>query len=146
MIFCYVSGTFGGYNQVLQPAIPSEKKTHYIYLYKIRNRKKTSPLPLFKTGNPRTEEPPPIKSENPTKKPYKEPLLPCFSILFLPVIFAGFCMFFHVFQCYFACVTSLFYIVLTCCFCRILHVFSCFCMCYFAGVTLLFYIVLICYL
>ena len=29
MIFCYVSGTFGGYNQVLQPAILPEK-TNYI--------------------------------------------------------------------------------------------------------------------
>ena len=28
MIFCFVSGTFGGYNQVLQPAfLPEKKKT-----------------------------------------------------------------------------------------------------------------------
>ena len=95
MIFCYVSGTFGGYNQVLQPAILPEK-TNYISI-KSNTAKKITPLPLYKIGNPQTEElPPSIKSENPTKKPYKEPVLPCFSMVFLSAIFAVFCMFFFI--------------------------------------------------
>ena len=110
MFFCYVSGTFEGYNQVLQPAILPEKNK--LYLYKIKHRKKKSPpchsikLEPSNRGTP----PPSIKSENPTKKPYKEPVLPCFSMVFFSAIFAVFCMFFfHRFQYYFVGVTCPFF-------------------------------------
>lgn len=96
MIFCYVSGTFGGYNQVLQPAILPEK-TNYISIKSNTAKKKSPPCHSIKleTLKPRNS-PPSIKSENPTKKPYKEPVLPCFSMVFLSAIFAVFCMFFFI--------------------------------------------------
>ena len=110
MIFCYVSGTFGGYNQVLQPAILPEK-TNYISIKSNTEKKKSPPCHSIKleTLKPRNS-PPSIKSENPTKKPYKEPVLPCFSMVFLSAIFAVFCMFFFiVFQYYFVGVTCPFF-------------------------------------
>ena len=93
MIFCFVSGTFGGYNQVLQPAFLPEKK---LYLYKIRHRKKKiTPLPLCKIGNPQTEELPPLYK---IRKPNKEALQgTCVTLLFYGVLICYFCSILHVF-------------------------------------------------
>ena len=110
MIFCYVSGTFGGYNQVLQPAILPEK-TNYISIKSNTAKKKSPPCHSIKleTLKPRNS-PPSIKSEYPTKKPYKEPVLPCFSMVFLSAIFAVFCMSFSSFPVLFCwCYLPFFY-------------------------------------
>ena len=106
MLFCYVFGTCGGYNQ---PATPEKNK---VYLYKIRNCKKTSPCYSIKwqTLKPRNS-PPTIKSENPTKKPYKEPVHLAFQ----------YCSYLLFLQ-YFACV-FMFSSVILLLVCSILHVF-----------------------
>ena len=106
MIFCYVSGTFGGYNQVLQPAILPEK-TNYISIKSNTAKKKITPLPLYKIGNPQTEELPPLYK---IRKPNKEALQgTCVTLLFYGVLICYFCsilhVFFHRFQYYFVGVT-----------------------------------------
>ena len=111
MIFCYVSGTFGAIIRFYSQ-LSSLKKQTILYLYKIKHRKKKSPpchSIKLETLKPRNS-PPSIKSENPTKKPYKEPVLPCFSMVFLSAIFAVFCMFFSSFPVLFCwCYLPFFY-------------------------------------
>ena len=93
MIFCYVSGTFGGYNQVLQPAILPEK-TNYISI-KSNTAKKITTLPLYKIGNPQTEDLPPLYK---IRKPNKEALQgTCVTLLFYGVLICYFCSILHVF-------------------------------------------------
>ena len=83
-----------------------------LYLYKIGHRKKkNTPLPLYKIGNPQTEELPPLYK---IRKPNKEALQgTCVTLLFYGVLICYFCsilhVFFHRFQYYFVGVTCPFF-------------------------------------
>ena len=88
MIFCFVSGTFGGYNQVLQPAFPPEKK-NYISIKSDTAKKKSPPCHSIKLETLKPRNSPPLYK---IRKPNKEALQgTCVTLLFYGVLICYFC-------------------------------------------------------